>query len=140
MTTQPAAWARPPGSAPGEAGDAAPARVPAAERGATVIPDKVVARIAARAAREALTGQTGATPARLGLAAPRSTVAVSGGSVRLGLSLDLPYPIDIAGISDAVQHFVGERVAQLTGMRVTEVTLTIQHLVPSGGLEHRRVQ
>ncbi|MEU9107217.1 Asp23/Gls24 family envelope stress response protein [Streptomyces xanthophaeus] len=140
MTTQPAAAARPPDSATGEAADAAPARVPAAERGATVIPDKVVARIAARAAREALTGQTGAPPARLGLAAPRSTVAVSGGSARLGLSLDLPYPIDIAAASRAVQDYVGERVAQLTGMRVTEVTLTIQHLVPSGGLEHRRVR
>ncbi|MFD3699652.1 Asp23/Gls24 family envelope stress response protein [Streptomyces sp. NPDC058646] len=114
--------------------------MPAAERGATVIPDKVVARIAARAAREALAGQTGATPARLGLAAPRSTVAVSGGSARLGLSLDLPYPIDIAGASREVQHYVGERVAQLTGMRITEVTVTIQQLVPSGGLEHRRIQ
>lgn len=125
---------------PGEAGEAARARVPAAERGATVIPDKVVARIAARAAREALAGQTGVPPARLGLAALRSSAAVSSGSARLGLSLDLPYPIDIAGASREVQHYVGERVAQLTGIRVTEVTLAIQHLVPSGGLEHRRVQ
>ncbi|MFD3874848.1 Asp23/Gls24 family envelope stress response protein [Streptomyces sp. NPDC058623] len=135
MTTQPAS-----GSAPGKAGDTALARVPAAERGATVIPDKVVARITTRAAREALTRQTGATPAHLGLAAPRSTVAVSSGSARLGLFLDLPYPIDIAEASRQVQHYVGERVAQLTGIRVTEVTLTIQHLVPSGGFEHRRVQ
>ncbi|MBT2511786.1 Asp23/Gls24 family envelope stress response protein [Streptomyces sp. ISL-98] len=112
--------------------------VPAAERGATMIPDKVVARIAARAAREALAGQTGATPAHLG-APPRSTVAVHGGAARLGLSLDLPYPINVAETSREVQHYVGERVGQLTGMRVTEVTLTIQHLVPSGGLEHRRV-
>jgi uncharacterized alkaline shock family protein YloU len=125
---------------PGEAGAAARALVPAAERGATVIPDKVVARIAARAAREALAGQTGVPPARLELAAPRSSAAVSSGSARLGLSLDLPYPIDIAAASREMQHYVGERVAQLTGIRVTEVTLAIQHLVPSGGLEHRRVQ
>jgi uncharacterized alkaline shock family protein YloU len=125
---------------PGEAGAAARALVPAAERGATVIPDKVVARIAARAAREVLAGQMGVPPARLALAAPRSSVVVSSGSARLGLSLDLPYPIDIAGASREVQHYVGERVAQLTGIRVTEVTLAIQHLVPSGSLEHRRVQ
>ncbi|MCZ4102224.1 MULTISPECIES: DUF6286 domain-containing Asp23/Gls24 family envelope stress response protein [Streptomyces] len=96
-----------------------------------MIPDKVIARIAARAAREALTEQTGAAPARLGLALPRSTAAVNEGAARLGLSLDLPYPINIAETSRQVQHYVTERVAQLTGMRVTEVTLTIQHLFPS---------
>ncbi|MEU3726054.1 Asp23/Gls24 family envelope stress response protein, partial [Streptomyces sp. NPDC031705] len=51
MTT-PAAPA-PPGEPAGTAPADRPA-VPAAERGATVIPDKVVARIAVRAAREAL--------------------------------------------------------------------------------------
>ncbi|MEV8533192.1 Asp23/Gls24 family envelope stress response protein [Streptomyces sp. NPDC051211] len=134
MTTQPAA------ASPGGLEHAAQHPVPAAKRGATVIPDKVVARITARAAREALTGQTGAPPARLGLATPRSTVAVSGGSARLGLFLDLPYPIDIAEASRQVQRYVGERVAQLTGIRVTEVTVSIRHLVPAGGLERRRVQ
>ncbi|MBT2452522.1 Asp23/Gls24 family envelope stress response protein [Streptomyces sp. ISL-43] len=132
MTTQPV----PPLDTPAHA---ARLPVPAAERGATVIPDKVVARIAARAAREALTGRTGTAPARLGLAPPRATVAVSSGAARLQLSLDLPYPVDIAEASRLVQNHVGERVAQLTGLRVTEVTLTIQHLVPSSGLEHRRV-
>ncbi|MEU7551136.1 Asp23/Gls24 family envelope stress response protein [Streptomyces sp. NPDC044571] len=123
----------------GAAGSGAPrALPPAAERGATVIPDKVVARIAARAAREALHGQAGTT--RTELAAPRASVAVAGGSARLGLALDLPYPADLAGTARQVQHYVGERVAQLTGMKVTEVTLTIEHLVPSGGRAHRRVQ
>ncbi|MFC9910761.1 Asp23/Gls24 family envelope stress response protein [Streptomyces sp. NPDC059862] len=134
MTTRPAS------PQPSGPTDATPPRVPAAERGATVIPDKVVARITARAAREALAGQTGTSLAHLGLTPPRSTVAVSGGTARLSLFLDLPYPTDIAGASRQVQHYVGQRVARLTGMRVTEVTLTIQHLVPSGGLEHRRVR
>ncbi|OEJ23367.1 hypothetical protein AR457_01305 [Streptomyces agglomeratus] len=114
--------------------------MPAAERGATVIPDKVVARIAARAAHEALTDLMGATPAHRGLATPGATVAVGSGSARLGLSIDLPYPIDIAHTARAVQRSVGERVARLTGMRVTQVTLTVENLIPSGGLERRRVQ
>ncbi|MFD7539920.1 Asp23/Gls24 family envelope stress response protein, partial [Streptomyces sp. NPDC059819] len=75
-----------------------------------------------------------------GGATPRSTVAVHGGSARLGLSLDLPYPIDLAEASRQVQRYVGERVAELTGMRVTEVTVSIQHLIPAGGLERSRVQ
>jgi uncharacterized alkaline shock family protein YloU len=125
---------------PQPSGHATHARIPAAERGATVIPDKVVARITARAAREALAFQTGTSPARLGLIPPRSRVAVSSGTARLALFLDLPYPIDIARVAREVQHYVGRRVAQLTGLRVTEVTLTIQHLIPSGGLKHRRVR
>ncbi|MFB7467478.1 Asp23/Gls24 family envelope stress response protein [Streptomyces sp. NPDC056224] len=140
MTSQPAA--APPGGA------AAPARpvLPAAERGATVIPEKVVARIAVRAAQEALATHPGApTPtdasaAHTKLAAPHASVTVGGGTARLGLTLELPYPIDLATASRHVQQYVSERVAQLTGMRVTEVTLSIDRLVPAGGPEHRRVQ
>ncbi|WP_240804236.1 hypothetical protein [Streptomyces sp. A0592] len=62
------------------------------------------------------------------------------GTARLGLTLDLPYPTDLAGASRHVQQYVGERVAHLTGMRVTEVTLAIEHLAPAAGPEHRRVQ
>ncbi|MEU9143300.1 Asp23/Gls24 family envelope stress response protein [Streptomyces sp. NPDC048349] len=138
MSPQPGALA-PAGAA------AAPARpvLPAAERGATVIPEKVVARIAALAAREALAGQRDPSvpsAARARAAAAHASVTVGGGTVRLGLTLDLPYPADLARASREVQQYVGERVARLTGLRVTEVTLAIEHLVLSGGLEHRRVQ
>lgn len=134
MTSQPAA-------AP-SGGAAAPARpvLPAAERGATVIPERVVARIAVRAAQEALAAHTDASAAHAKLAAPHASVTAGGGTARLGLTLELPYPIDLATASRQVQQYVSERVAQLTGMRVTEVTLAIDRLVPVGGLEHRRVQ
>ncbi|MFJ4776285.1 Asp23/Gls24 family envelope stress response protein [Streptomyces sp. NPDC088762] len=125
---------------PGGAAGATRALPPAAERGATVIPDKVVARIAARAAREALRGQAGTGTAHRELAAPRASVAVAGGSARLGLTLDLPYPADLAGAAREVQHYVGERVALLTGMKITEVTVVIEHLVSAAGHEQRRVQ
>ncbi|MFD7554349.1 hypothetical protein ACFV9E_07380 [Streptomyces sp. NPDC059835] len=105
-----------------------------------MIPEKVVARIAARAAREALATQTETSAAHVKLAAPHASVTVGSGTARLALTLDLPYPMDLAHASRQVQQYVRERVAHLTGMRVTEVTLAIEHLVPSGGLQDRRVQ
>lgn len=120
--------------------------LPAAERGATVIPEKVIARIAVRAAQEALgaltdTSSTSDTSRALaGLAAPRASVTVGSGAARLALTLGLPYPADLAGASRHVQHHVSERVAHLTGMRVTEVTLAIEQLALAGGSQRRRVQ
>ncbi|MFF5447978.1 Asp23/Gls24 family envelope stress response protein [Streptomyces sp. NPDC012888] len=120
---------------------AAPAAVPAAERGATVIPEKVVARIARRAAQEALAHYAATAPARSApLARPRAEAAVTDGTARLGLTLELPYPADLARTCRAVQEHVSERVGELTGMRITEVTLVIEHLVLAGGPEHRRVR
>ncbi|MET9638202.1 Asp23/Gls24 family envelope stress response protein [Streptomyces virginiae] len=138
MTSRPTPTAATPGSAAGSA----PPTLPAAERGATVVRDKVVARIAVRAAREALAAQDDTSPARTGLAAPRASVTVGGGTARLGLSLDLPYPIDLADASRRLQQYVSARVSQLTGIKVTEVTLAIEHLVPFGGagLDGGRVQ
>ncbi|MGW7030464.1 Asp23/Gls24 family envelope stress response protein [Streptomyces xanthophaeus] len=103
-----------------------------------MIPDKVVARIAARAAKEALATQTSGTHAKL--ARPRASATVGSGTARLGLTLDLPYPADLAGVSRHLQDYVSERVSHMTGMRVTEVTLAIEHLIPADGLERRRVQ
>ncbi|MFD8411088.1 Asp23/Gls24 family envelope stress response protein [Streptomyces sp. NPDC059650] len=116
--------------------------LPAAERGATMIPEKVIARIAVRAAQEALGAltDTSTSTALAGLAAPRASVTVGSGAARLALTLGLPYPADLAGASRHVQHYVSERVSHLTGMRVTEVTLAIEQLALAGGSQHRRVQ
>lgn len=134
MTAQRAA-ARPEAAAPTRA-----APLPPAERGATVIPEKVVARIAARAAKEALAESTDTSGAAVQLAAPHASATVAGGSARLGLNAELPYPSDLVLASRHVQHYVSERVAHLTGMRVTEVTLAIERLVPADGAQRRRVQ
>ncbi|MFE9633371.1 hypothetical protein [Streptomyces sp. NPDC006463] len=105
-----------------------------------MIPDKVVARIAVRAAQEALATQTDTSAVHAKLAAPHASVTAGGGSARLGLTLELPYPIDLATASRQLQQYVTERVAHLTGMRITEVTLAIERLVPAEGLERRRVE
>jgi uncharacterized alkaline shock family protein YloU len=105
---------------------------PPAERGATVIPDKVVARIAAQAARAAQSRRAAVPADRGGSSVPSASAASHTGWVRLHLALDLPYPADIPYLCERIQHDVAERVTQLTGLHVGEVTLTVRRLVTSG--------
>ncbi|MGX5187147.1 Asp23/Gls24 family envelope stress response protein [Streptomyces avermitilis] len=133
-----------PGSPPLGEGPGPPARAadlpPPAERGATVIPDRVVARIAAQAARTAQSQRAAIPPDRSGPAAPSASAAIRTGSVRLHLAIDLPYPTDIPQICERIRHDVAERVAQLTGLEVGEVALTVRRLVTAAGANRGRVQ
>jgi hypothetical protein len=108
-------------------------------RGATVVPEAVVARITDRAAYEALSRQSGGPPARLGLSAPRAKAVVHHGSARIVVRMDLPYPIDIAGACGEIRHYISERVSKLTGMRIDDVTVSVHRLVPSESLRPGRV-
>ncbi|AZM93973.1 hypothetical protein D1J60_36040 (plasmid) [Streptomyces sp. W1SF4] len=105
-----------------------------------MIPDKVVARLAVRAAQEALAKQTDTSAVHAKLAAPHASVTTGGGTARLGLTLEMPYPMDLATASRQVQQYVSDRVAHLTGMRITEVTLAIEGLVQAEGPIQRRVE
>ncbi|MFD6999418.1 Asp23/Gls24 family envelope stress response protein [Streptomyces mirabilis] len=109
--------------------------VEAAERGATRIADRVVAKIAAQAAREAL------DPLPPDAVPPHATVVVHHESARararvrarVRLHLELAYPSDIGARCNAVRCHVAERVHALTGMEVPEVTVHVErlHLVPA---------
>ncbi|MEE4546330.1 Asp23/Gls24 family envelope stress response protein [Streptomyces sp. V4-01] len=105
-------------------------RPPPEERGATLIPASVVARLTAQAAREALREQTDASSARPGLGVSRPEATVHQGSARIAVSLDLPYPVDIARACDEIEHYITERVSHLTGLRVGDTTVSVQRLVP----------
>ncbi|MFG3026322.1 Asp23/Gls24 family envelope stress response protein [Streptomyces sp. NPDC048254] len=133
-----------PGAPPPGEGSGPPARAaglpPPAERGATVIPDRVVARIAVQAARAAQSRRAAIPPDRDGPAAPTASAVTRTGSVRLHLSMDLPYPADIPQVCERIQRDVAERVAQLTGLKVGEVTLTVQRLVTAAGANRGRVR
>jgi len=113
---------------------------PPAERGATVIPDKVVARIAAQAARTAQARRAAVPPDRGRSSVPSASAASHTGSVRLHLTLDMPYPADIPHLCERIQHDTSERVAQLTGLHVREVTVTVRRLVTASGVSRGRVQ
>ncbi|MFC9282831.1 Asp23/Gls24 family envelope stress response protein [Streptomyces collinus] len=113
---------------------------PPAERGATVIPDKVVARIAFQAARTGQYRRAALPPDRNGPARPHATAAVRAGSVRLHLTMDLPYPTDIPGVCQRIQDEVAGQVSRLTGLRVAEVALTVRRLVTGANAGPKRVQ
>ncbi|WP_327579956.1 hypothetical protein [Streptomyces sp. NBC_00145] len=107
-------------------------RLPPAERGATVIPDRVVARIAARVASTALHRLTRLPPAHAALTASGARATTYDGTAQLALSVDLPYPTDLAATCGQLQREVAERVAQLTGLDISEVMLTVRRLVVAG--------
>ncbi|MFJ8955478.1 Asp23/Gls24 family envelope stress response protein [Streptomyces sp. NPDC102381] len=98
------------------------AQVAPAERGATRIADRVVAKIAAHAAREALDRipEDGA--------APGATVTVRQDSARVRISLELEYPTDIGRQCGAVRRQVSQRVRELAGMELPEVAVQVERL------------
>ncbi|MEV7188631.1 hypothetical protein [Kitasatospora sp. NPDC093102] len=88
------------------------------------------ARIAARATREVLSE---AWPAgRAKGAPPHVSVTVPGSTVKVRVALELPFPADIAALAGAVRQRIRERVAGLTGVRVSEVVVVVEKLVTGG--------
>lgn len=127
----PAAGSATPRSAAGPPGSVAPG-----ERGALRIADRVVAKIAAQAAREAL------GPLPPDVAPPHAMVAVHHDAAHIHIHLDLAYPCDVGGRCRAVRRQVEERVAALVGMRVPEVAVRVErlHRVPAHGAVQGRTR
>ncbi|MFD6228473.1 hypothetical protein ACFWFZ_16565 [Streptomyces sp. NPDC060232] len=92
----------------------------AGDRGATRIADRVVAKIAAQAAREALAGSSGPPP--------HATVTVHHDIARVRVSLELDYPSDLGAQCAAVRSRVVRRVEECANMSVPEVDVDIEHL------------
>ena len=109
-----------------------PPVIPPGDRGATRIADRVVAKIAAQAAREAL-GALGVLPPQTG--PPHAEVVVHHDTARVRVHLELGYPCDIGASGAAVRRRVAERVGALVGMAVPEVAVQVErlHLVPDHG-------
>jgi uncharacterized alkaline shock family protein YloU len=116
------------------------------ERGATTIGDAVVAKIVGIAAQEVEGVQTGGGTARaIGGVLDRVPGAVSGVgggsqtrgvSVEVGaeevaadLSMAVEYGRQIPQTTEAVRNNVINRVENLTGLRVTEVTITVNDVL-----------
>ncbi|MFE9254430.1 hypothetical protein [Streptomyces sp. NPDC006879] len=82
----------------------------------------MVAKIAARAAREALTEHSSLqTP-------PHATVTVHHDIARVRITLELDYPSDIGGQCAAVRRAVAHRIEELAGMAVPEVDIEVERL------------
>jgi uncharacterized alkaline shock family protein YloU len=110
--------------------------VPAGERGALRIADRVVAKIAAQAVREAL------APLHPDAAPPHATVVVRHDTARVRVLLELGYPADIGARCAAVRRQVVERVGALVSMEVPEVTVHVErlHLTPAPGAPDGRTR
>lgn len=90
-------------------------------RGATLIADRAIRRIAQRAATEALApGEVEAVDA---------AASVKGGRAYLSVSVALPYPTALEETGARVRRHVSERTSQLTGLPVAEARLRISRLV-----------
>ncbi|MEU4087216.1 Asp23/Gls24 family envelope stress response protein [Streptomyces aureus] len=123
--------------------------VPPPERGATRIADRVVAKIASRAAREALPPPPAdAVPPHASVVVRRQASGTGGTdgtpthSARVRVSLELGYPADIGAQCGAVRRHVTERVEALAGMEVPEVAVQVErlHLTPESGAVRGRTQ
>jgi uncharacterized alkaline shock family protein YloU len=108
-----------------------PAQLPAADRGSLRIADRVIAKIAAHAAGEVLSGAPGAELVPKD-AEPHASVSVRRGpaknAARLRLTLELGYPADIGSVCGLVRRHVTSRVEALTGMEVPEVAVEVERL------------
>lgn len=123
--------------------------VPPGERGATRIADRVVAKIAAQAARESVGPLPGdaSPPHATVVVRPQSRVRADGTpaaaeSARVHIHLELDYPSDIGARCAALRRHVVERVGALVGMDVPEVAVQVErlHLTPAHGTGHGRTR
>ena len=113
-----------------------PGAVAPGERGATRIADRVVAKVAAQAAREAL----GEPPKEA--APPHASVVVHHDTARIRVHLELGYPSDLGPRCGQVRRQVVERVRALVGMEVPEVAVQVErlHLTPAHGSAQGRTR
>ena len=104
------------------------------ERGTTVIADRVVERIAARAAQESghVTGPGGVRAGVRGLTGrtdePRASADVDGRIAILRIALGVIYPAPVAATTQAVRTTVRTRVEELTGLTVRQIDIDVTRL------------
>ncbi len=113
----------------------APFTVPPGERGATRIADRVVAKIASQAAREAV-GQLpkdAARPYADVVVRPQAAEGRPVDAARVLVHLELDYPCDIGSRCAAVRRHVVKRVGAWVGMEVPEVAVHVERLHPARG-------
>jgi uncharacterized alkaline shock family protein YloU len=96
--------------------------VPPGERGVTRIAERVVAKIASQAAREAV----GTLPPDAGR--PSAGVVVHHEVAHVRVHVELDYPCDIGDRCRQVRRQVVERVGALAGMQVPEVVVQVERL------------
>lgn len=108
---------------------------PPAYRGSLRIGERVVEKIAARAAREA----TGSTAPDTKLRDPKAGVKLRNDHATVRLDLDVPYPGHVKDMAGAVRERVRDDVERLTGMPVVRIDVVVARMTRIGK-GRRRVQ
>ena len=117
-------------------------------RGETIIAPAVVEKIATRAASEVdgvggvvETGLSRLLPWSVGGASPaRASAEVGGDTVTVDLTVNVLYPEPVAAVTNRVRTQVTRRLAELCGLRATQVNIAVPALVAPPRGAPRRVE
>ncbi len=117
-------------------------------RGETIIAPAVVEKIASRAASEVdgvggvvQTGLSRLLPWTVGGDSPaRASAEVGGETVTVDLTVNVLYPEPVALVTNEVRAHVTRRLAELCGLRATEVNIAVPALVTPPRGARRRVE
>ncbi len=117
-------------------------RADPASRGRLTIADRVVERVATRAAGEV--GQVVSTGSGLdnvlGHRYPRADATVAGDRARIQVQVAVAWPAPLAQVCASVRDHVRTRVGDLVGVQVDAVDVTAAKVVPAPAPERRSVQ
>jgi uncharacterized alkaline shock family protein YloU len=117
-------------------------------RGETIIAPAVVEKIASRAASEVdgvggvvQTGLSRLLPWTVGGDSPaRASAEIGGETVTVDLTVNVLYPEPVAAVTNQVRTQVTRRLAELCGLRATEVNIAVPALVTPRRSTRRRVE
>jgi uncharacterized alkaline shock family protein YloU len=115
------------------------------DRGALLISDRTVERIATQAVTE-IDGVGGSATRMLGVAvggedldqSAKVTAQVRDDTVTLDVRLSISYPLSVAKTTEAAREHLRRRTTELTGLAVSHVDITVTAL-HTGATEPRRV-
>jgi uncharacterized alkaline shock family protein YloU len=117
-------------------------------RGETIIAPAVVEKIASRAASEVdgvggvvQTGLSRLLPWTVGGDSPaRASAEIGGETVTVDLTVNVLYPEPVAAVTNQVRAQVTRKLAELCGLRATEVNIAVPALVTPRRSTRRRVE
>lgn len=110
----------------------APVPGPTTDRGRTRIADRVVARVAERAALETdgvSAVRTGRPRGLGGSAGPRVAASIDGDLVVLRIALAVRYPAPLRAVTRDVRERVRRRITELTGCTARQIDIEIAAVV-----------
>ncbi len=116
-------------------------------RGETIIAPAVVEKIATRAASEVggvggvvQTGLSRLLPWTVGDAPAYASAEVGAETVTVDLTVNVVYPESVATVTNGVRAQVARRLAELCGLRATEINIAVPALVLPPRGTRRRVE